>query len=225
MSHRARSSGIVALGIVALALFETGSAAAASISVAAVNFEFKPPSSTIHVGDTVVWTMSGDGHTVTSGTIDGSNVGHPSGGPLDSGFTAAGGSYSFTFTVAGTYPYFCEIHADSQMKGTITVVVATTPGPTPRATPLATPARTPPSTPAPSHTVIVAANPTSSGTPPLAAVSSATLASPPGQPAASPSPAGNGGAPASDPAPFVVAGILIAVAILGAILARVRMNG
>ncbi len=225
MSHRARSSGIVALGIIALALFEAGSVAAASISVAAVNFEFKPPSRTIHVGDTVVWTMSGDGHTVTSGTIDGNNVGHPSGGPLDSGFTAAGGSYSFIFTVAGTYPYFCEIHADSQMKGTITVVATTTPGPTPHATPPATPERTPPSTPAPSHTAIVTANPSSRGTPSLAAISSATIASPPAQPAASPSPAGNGDAPASDPAPFVVAGILIAVAILGTILARVRRNG
>ena len=242
MSHRAWSCSLVALGIVALAIFEAAGVAAASVSIAAVNFEFKPSSRTVHVGDTVVWTMSGDGHTVKSGTVDSSNVAHPSNGPLNSGFKSAGQSYSYTFTKAGTYPYFCEIHADSQMKGTITVVAAiatpkptpqptppSTPRPTPRPTQFATPRPTPPPTPGPTPTPSLPAAstaiPTLSQTPqPVAAISPIGSTSLPTQPLATPSSPGSGATPGSDAdaAPFVALGILLAIAVLGAILLRAR---
>jgi plastocyanin len=154
VSHRAWLCWFVALGILMLAIFEAAGVAAAGISVAAVNYEFKPPSRTVHVGDTVVWTMSGDVHTVTSGTVGTDGRGHTSAGPLHSGLTNSGGSYSYTFTKAGTYPYFCEIHADSQMKGTITVVAAAaTPKPAPKPTPRVTPRPTPAPTPGPTPTL------------------------------------------------------------------------
>jgi len=231
VSHRVRPLGLVAVGVIVLATIETVGTDAGSVSVAAVNFEFKPPSATVHVGDTVVWTMSGDGHTVTSGTIDANNVGHPSGGPLDSGFKGPGGSYSFTFRAPGTYPYFCEIHASSQMEGTITVVAAVATGRlTPGATPVATAERSPPPTPSSSRTVVVSPNPTSSETPPLATTATATMASLPGQPnsssspAASRPPAGDGAAPASDSTPFIAAGVLVAIAVLATTLARTRRS-
>ena len=239
MSHRAWSCSLVALGIVVLAIFEAAGVAAASVSVAAVNFEFKPPSRTVHVGDTVVWTMSGDGHTVRSGTVDSSNVAHPSNGPLDSGFKGAGQSYSYTFTTPGTYPYFCEIHADSQMKGTITVVAAAatliptskpTPRPTPQPTqsapPPPTPAPTPGPTPTPSLPAAATAIPTLSQTPqPVAAISPLASTSLPTQPLATPSSPGSGVTPTSDAAPFVALGTLLAIAVLGAVLLRARRAG
>jgi plastocyanin len=259
VSHRAWSCSVVALGIVVLAIFEAAGVAAASVSVAAVNFEFKPPSRTVHVGDTVVWTMSGDGHTVKSGTVDSNNVAQPSAGPLDSGFKGAGQSYSYTFAKAGTYPYFCEIHADSQMKGTITVVAAAatpipsskptprpTPQPTPRPTPQPTPRPTPQSTPQPTQSATSPSTPapTSGATPtpslpaastaiptlsqtpqPVAAVSPLASTSLPTQPLATPSPTGSGVTPTSDAAPFVALGILLAIAVLGAVLLRARRAG
>jgi plastocyanin len=230
VSHRAWLCWFVALGILMLAIFEAAGVAAAGISVAAVNYEFKPPSRTVHVGDTVVWTMSGDVHTVTSGTVGTDGRGHTSAGPLHSGLTNSGGSYSYTFTKAGTYPYFCEIHADSQMKGTITVVAAAAtpkpaPKPTPRVTPRPTPAPTPGPTPTPSPPAGSTASPTTSRTsPPVPAVSPVSTASLPPQPDVAPLATGSGVTPASDAAPFVAAGILLAIAILGALLVRARRN-
>jgi plastocyanin len=50
----------------------------------------------------------GVAHTVTA-----------NGGAFDSGSIADGGTFSFTFTTPGTYPYHCSIHPT--MVGTITV--------------------------------------------------------------------------------------------------------
>ena len=76
---------------------------------------FSPANYTVKVGQTVVWE-NGDGstHTVTSASV-------PSGAqPFDSGNLAPGGTFSVTFTLAGTYQYYCTIHP--WMKGTIVVV-------------------------------------------------------------------------------------------------------
>ncbi len=71
---------------------------------------------TIRVGDTVVWTNKGVlTHTSTSGT--------PAAGPSglwDSLYLSPGKSFSFTFTKAGTFDYYCRIHG-SQMTGSVTV--------------------------------------------------------------------------------------------------------
>jgi LysM repeat protein len=79
------------------------------------NIAYNPPALTISVGQTVLWeNMDTVSHTVSSGTP----------GNLDNKFRSStlppGQTFSFQFTTAGTYPYFCEIHGAS-MVGTITV--------------------------------------------------------------------------------------------------------
>lgn len=78
------------------------------------SFAFSPATLTVKVGTKVTWTnMTQTGHTVTS----------DDGKSFDSGISnpiaASGGTYSFTFTKAGTFPYHCQIHPF--MKATITV--------------------------------------------------------------------------------------------------------
>ena len=75
------------------------------------DMKFNPEDLTINVGDTVTWTNNdGMGHTATS--TDGP-------ASFDSGNIAAGATWSFTFTEAGTYDYKCNYH--SSMTATITV--------------------------------------------------------------------------------------------------------
>jgi plastocyanin len=185
-----------AFGAVALVVLGAVAVAAASAPVAAVNYEFTPSAITVSVGDTVVWTMSGDGHTVRSGTVGADNIGHASDGPLDSGFKRAGESYSFTFAQAGTYEYFCEIHPE-QMKGTITVIAAPA-GASPTAPVATAPSVAPVTQPAP-------------GESPSAAVT---------HPATPDS--GADQSPTSDMTPLVVGGIVTAIVLAGLILASAR---
>ncbi len=74
------------------------------------DFSFTPPSVTIQVGDTVVWTNGGGIHTVTGDGKD----------PF-CGSNAIPTSCSETFTNAGTFPYHCEFHAAFGMRGTVIV--------------------------------------------------------------------------------------------------------
>jgi len=64
-------------------------------------FGFSPATLTIRPGTTVTWkNMSSAPHTVTSD--DGQTFG--------SGNIAPGGTFTFKFTVAGSYSYHCNIH-------------------------------------------------------------------------------------------------------------------
>jgi nitrite reductase (NO-forming) len=70
---------------------------------------FGPSTITVKVGTTVTWTNTDDMlHTVTSGMSSGT-VGTPD-GTFDSGFILPGGTWSYTFTTAGEFPYFCTPH-------------------------------------------------------------------------------------------------------------------
>jgi plastocyanin len=70
---------------------------------------FNPGTLTITAGTTVTWTnKDGVDHTVTSNT-----------GLFDSGSISTNGTFSHTFTTAGTYPYHCKIH--TYMTGSVTV--------------------------------------------------------------------------------------------------------
>jgi plastocyanin len=74
---------------------------------------YSPSSLTVKVGDTVTWKGDFSAHPLASGAT----CGQP-----DGKFGATSGStYSFTFTTAGTYPYYCAVHCTIGMKGTITV--------------------------------------------------------------------------------------------------------
>ncbi|MBI4571094.1 MAG: hypothetical protein HY723_04030 [Chloroflexi bacterium] len=64
----------------------------------------------IDAGDTVVWDFSGATlpHTTTA---CGETCDTPTGSPLwNSGIISGGGTFSYTFSQAGIYPYFCQIH-------------------------------------------------------------------------------------------------------------------
>jgi plastocyanin len=75
-------------------------------TVTIVDYAFDPDSVTIPVGGTIVWINDGQNdHEVENGAPGGSGAGSV----FDSGVLPPGGSYSYTFTQAGTYVYFCAI--------------------------------------------------------------------------------------------------------------------
>jgi len=82
-------------------------------------FTFSPANVTVQVGDTVQWNWAGNHHTSTSGT-----PGHPD-GMWDSGLLNVGSTFSFTFTTAGTFNYYCTPHGGCcGMIGSVTVTQA-----------------------------------------------------------------------------------------------------
>lgn len=76
---------------------------------------FQPSAVTIPVGTTVTWTWVGGFHDVTSA---GDPAFTSSGDPISAPHT-----YSLTFSVPGTYLYFCTVHGSPSagMRGTIVV--------------------------------------------------------------------------------------------------------
>jgi plastocyanin len=83
--------------------------AAANTAVTIDNFSFAPQTLTVPVGATVTWTNRDDiPHTVVSND-----------GLFKSKTRDTDEKFSFTFTKAGTYPYFCSIHP--KMTGKIVV--------------------------------------------------------------------------------------------------------
>lgn len=76
---------------------------------------FEPQSISVPVNTTITWTnMDAMPHTATSGT-----PGSPT-GLFNSGTLNEGQTFSFMFTVAGAYPYYCLVHGGA-MTGTVTV--------------------------------------------------------------------------------------------------------
>jgi amicyanin len=104
--------GLAAALLLALASALPGAAHAANLEVKIGNFTFGPQKLSVKVGDTVTWTNEDDiPHTVVS-------VGKFRSKALDTD-----DKYTFTFTTAGTYEYFCGLHP--HMQGSIVVEVAT----------------------------------------------------------------------------------------------------
>ena len=88
-------------------------AAAATVSVDIQGSKF-PANTDVAKGTKVTWTnKDSTAHTVTSGTRPNKD------GKFDSGQLAASATFSFTFTEAGTFNYWCQNH--SSMNATITV--------------------------------------------------------------------------------------------------------
>ena len=84
----------------------TGGSTSSSISVG--DNYFSPAATTVPAGTTVTWTWAGSvNHNVTFDDGAASS-------------TQASGTYSRTFSTAGTYAYHCTIHGAS-MSGTVTV--------------------------------------------------------------------------------------------------------
>jgi plastocyanin len=92
----------------------SGSGSPAANEVWIQGMAFNPLNRTITTGTKITWTnKDATSHTVTSGT-----TGNPN-GLFDSGNLAQNGTFSYTFSNAGTYKYYCRYH--SSMSGTITV--------------------------------------------------------------------------------------------------------
>ena len=82
---------------------------AANAEVKIDNFSFGPQTLTVSVGTTVVWTNRDDiPHTVIS-----------TDGVFKSKVRDTDEKFSYTFTKAGTYPYFCSVHP--KMTGKVVV--------------------------------------------------------------------------------------------------------
>jgi plastocyanin len=98
------------------------------------DFRFAPATITVHAGQTVTWINRGPStHTATARDRS-----------FNSGPLKPGASSSHTFTQAGTYNYFCQIH--TFMHGTV-VVLATAPAPAQPKSKQSTPAAATPGKP------------------------------------------------------------------------------
>jgi amicyanin len=95
-----RSLGIrLAVAAAIILQFGTIGARADEMKVTIDNFTFSPPELKVKVGDTVTWTNHDDiPHTVVSA------------GKYRSKTMDTDDHFSFTFTAAGDYKYFCSLH-------------------------------------------------------------------------------------------------------------------
>ena len=85
------------------------SAAGNATQVIMTNRSYQPQQITVKVGATVTWVnQDAPQHDVVA-----------DGGEFKSNLFDKGGTFSFTFTKAGTYPYHCSIHPG--MVGTVVV--------------------------------------------------------------------------------------------------------
>jgi len=87
---------------------------------------YTPAKVTVKVGVPVEWINTGTTvHSVTLVPDDAQNpkdATEPKGAKtFDSGFMPPGGTFSYTFTVPGTYHYFCVPHEKAGMVGVVTV--------------------------------------------------------------------------------------------------------
>ena len=87
---------------------------------------YEPANVTIKVGETVEWLNNGGlVHSVTAVPAEASSpkdVALPGGAAtFDSGFMPPGSKFQYTFTVPGTYRYFCVPHEALGMIGTVVV--------------------------------------------------------------------------------------------------------
>lgn len=90
-----------------------GPSVAPSAQVVVVqNFQFSPATVTVAPGTVVTWRfMDAVAHTATSASASSEQ--------WDSGLLASGQTYSRTFNMAGTFPYYCQPHPF--MTGTVVV--------------------------------------------------------------------------------------------------------
>ncbi|MGH7778522.1 MAG: cupredoxin domain-containing protein [Candidatus Binataceae bacterium] len=87
---------------------------------------YEPAKITVKVGEPVQWINNAKAvHSVTLVPGDAQNpkdASEPAGAKtFDSGFMPPGGTFSYTFTVPGTYHYFCVPHEKAGMLGVVTV--------------------------------------------------------------------------------------------------------
>src|ERR1700740_1580189 len=112
-----RIAGVVMPVMIAMLLLFAGSSrvtatdqpSTASVAVKIDNFVFAPQAITVPVGTTVTWTNSDDiPHTTVS-----------TDGVLKSTVMDTDEKFSYTFTKAGTYSYYCSVHPKMTGQGVV----------------------------------------------------------------------------------------------------------
>lgn len=103
-----------------------GATAPVVIKMADTPAVYEPARVSVKVGEPVQWINTGKTvHSVTLVPDDAQNskdASEPAGAKtFDSGFMPPGGTFSYTFTVPGTYHYFCVPHEKAGMVGVVTV--------------------------------------------------------------------------------------------------------
>jgi len=137
VSRKSRSRIVVRVAIVAAAaaiaaalalLPDPAKAAGNPVAIKMADNQpfYRPAKVAIRVGDTVQWVNDGETvHSVSTSAANAQNrddTSMPKGAvAFDSGFIPPGGEYSYTFTVPGTYRYFCLPHEKAGMVGVIVV--------------------------------------------------------------------------------------------------------
>jgi plastocyanin len=121
---------VVTLAIAAFVGLHLGSAAASTppmvIKMVDMPATFQPAKLSIRVGESVEWMNVGNSvHHASSDpstAVNPAEVSNPAGAePFDSGFLQPGQSFTYTFTVPGTYKYICAPHETSGMVGEVVV--------------------------------------------------------------------------------------------------------
>lgn len=78
------------------------------VQIGAEGLKFTPPCLQIARGQTVTFEGSLTAHPIAPGTPDDAAAGSPE-NPIEA--VSTGRSVAFTFENAGTFPYYCELHA------------------------------------------------------------------------------------------------------------------
>jgi plastocyanin len=121
---------VAALAIAASVGVRPGSAAASTppliVKMLDMPATFQPAKLSIRAGETVEWMNVGNSvHHASSdpnAAVNPAEVSNPVGAkPFDSGFLQPGQSFTYTFTVPGTYRYICAPHETSGMVGEVVV--------------------------------------------------------------------------------------------------------
>jgi plastocyanin len=117
MLNRILAAAFVAGALLPLAL--TGTRAAEDAMVKIDNFTFAPQKLTVKAGTAITWVNEDDiPHTVVATKL-----------AFRSKALDTDDKFTFTFSMPGTYEYFCSLHP--HMTGTIVVEAAGTGGPAP----------------------------------------------------------------------------------------------
>lgn len=100
---------------VPFALESAGAETSEEVKVMVVDSSFQAREITVSVGTTVIWEMSANlPHTVTADDNS-----------FDSGTMRDGDVFTFTFTEAGTFPYYCVFHGGPGGQGMAGTVIVT----------------------------------------------------------------------------------------------------
>jgi plastocyanin len=120
---------VAVAAVVALAMLPTPAGATTQsvlIKMGDTPAVYEPAKVAVKVGQPVEWINTGKNvHSVTLAPDDAQNpqdVSEPkSAATFDSGFMAPGSKFTYTFTVTGTYHYFCVPHEKAGMVGVVVV--------------------------------------------------------------------------------------------------------